>query len=151
MRSISFPSLPSPQLCPAEHVVHGTLSCQPLGDQGPVLRKEPRHLLILRIGKVLVCRCFEINKNYLCSFLVSQTINNLPATQETWVWSLGWEDPLEKGMATHSSILAWRIPIKEPGGRLFMGESDTTERLSPAHENYLYLQYCFFRRKCLLA
>ena len=37
--------------------------------------------------------------------------------QETWVWSLGWEDPLEKGMATHSSILAWRIPwAEEPGG-----------------------------------
>jgi len=48
---------------------------------------------------------------------VAQTINNLPAMQETWVQSLGWEDPLEKGMATHSSILAWRIPwIEEPCG-----------------------------------
>ena len=37
-------------------------------------------------------------------------VNNLPAMQETWVQSLGWEDTLEKGMATHSSILAWRIP-----------------------------------------
>ena len=37
-------------------------------------------------------------------------VNNLPAMQETWVASLGWEDSLEKGMATHSSILAWRIP-----------------------------------------
>ena len=44
-------------------------------------------------------------------------MNNLPAVQETWVQSLDWEDPLEKGMATHSSILAWRIPwIEEPGG-----------------------------------
>ena len=42
--------------------------------------------------------------------LVAQLIKNLPAMQETWVRSLGWEDPLEKGMATHSSILAWRIP-----------------------------------------
>ena len=42
--------------------------------------------------------------------LVAQLVKNLPAMQETWVWSLGWEDPLEKGMATHSSILAWRIP-----------------------------------------
>ena len=42
---------------------------------------------------------------------------NLPAVQETWVQSLGWEDPLEKGMTTHSSILAWRIPwTEEPGG-----------------------------------
>ena len=42
--------------------------------------------------------------------LVSQTVKNLPTMQETWIRSLGWEDPLEKGMATHSSILAWRIP-----------------------------------------
>ena len=46
----------------------------------------------------------------------------LPAMQETQVLALGWEDPLEKGMATHSSILAWRIPwIKEPGGLQSMG------------------------------
>ena len=49
-------------------------------------------------------------------FLVAQTVKNPPAMQETWVWSLGQEDPLEKGMATLSSILAWRIPwIEEPG------------------------------------
>ena len=41
--------------------------------------------------------------------LVAQTVKNLPATWETWVQSLGWEDPLEEGMATHSSILAWEI------------------------------------------
>ena len=44
--------------------------------------------------------------------LVAQTVKNLPAVCETWVRSLGWEDPLEQGMATHSSILAWRIPIE---------------------------------------
>ena len=43
--------------------------------------------------------------------LVAQLVKNLPAMQEIWVPSLGWEDPLEEGMATHSSILAWRIPI----------------------------------------
>ena len=49
-------------------------------------------------------------------------VKNLPATQETWVQSLGQEDPLEKGMATHSSILARRIPwTEEPGGLQFMG------------------------------
>ena len=49
--------------------------------------------------------------------LVAQMVNNLPAKQETWVLSLGWEDPLEKRMATHSSVLAWRIPwTEEPGG-----------------------------------
>ena len=48
---------------------------------------------------------------------------NLPAVQETWVQSLGREDPLEKGMATYSSILAWRIPwTEEPGGLQSMGE-----------------------------
>ena len=45
------------------------------------------------------------------AFLVAQTVKNPSAVQETWVRSLGWEDPLEKGMATHSSILAWRIPM----------------------------------------
>ena len=42
--------------------------------------------------------------------LLAQLVKNLPAMQETWVWSLGWKDPLEKGKATLSSILAWRIP-----------------------------------------
>ena len=50
--------------------------------------------------------------------LVSQTIKNLLAIQEIRVHSLGWEDPLEKGMATHSSILAWRITWTEEPGRL---------------------------------
>ena len=49
--------------------------------------------------------------------LVAQKLKHLPAVQETWVQSLGWEDPLEKEMATHSSLLAWRIPwMEEPGG-----------------------------------
>ena len=47
---------------------------------------------------------------YFWASLVAQTVKNLPAMWETWVRSLGWEDPLEEGMATHSSILAWRIP-----------------------------------------
>ena len=47
---------------------------------------------------------------YSWASLVPQMVKNLPAVQETWVRSLGWEDPLEKGKATHSSILAWRIP-----------------------------------------
>ena len=53
----------------------------------------------------------------LWASLGDQTVKNLPAMQETWVQSLGLEDPLQKGMATHSSILAWRIPwTEEPGG-----------------------------------
>ena len=54
--------------------------------------------------------------------LVAQTEKNLPAMQETWVRSLGWEDPIEKGMATRSSIPAWRIQwTEEPGGLQSMG------------------------------
>ena len=60
--------------------------------------------------------------------LVAQMIKNLPAMQETRVQSLGWEDPLEKGMATHTSILAWRIPwTEEPGGLQTMGLQSWTQ------------------------
>ena len=49
-------------------------------------------------------------------------VKNLPAMQETWIQSLGWEDPLEKEMATHSSILGWRIPwTEDPGGLQSVG------------------------------
>ena len=63
---------------------------------------------------------------------VTQTVKNLPTVWETWVQSLGQGDPLEKGMATHSSILAWRIPrSEEPGGLRYSPqgreESDATE------------------------
>ena len=55
--------------------------------------------------------------------LVAQTVKRLPAMQETRVLSLGWEDPLEKEMAIHSSILAWKIPwMEEPGGLQSMGQ-----------------------------
>ena len=50
--------------------------------------------------------------------LIAQMVKNLPAVQETWVRSLGQEDPMEQGMANHSSILAWRIPSSEEPGRL---------------------------------
>ena len=71
-------------------------------------------------------------KFYTCdnNSLVAETVKHLPAMQETQVRSLCLKDPLEKGMATHSSILAWRIPwTEEPGGLQSMGhkESDTTE------------------------
>ena len=62
--------------------------------------------------------------------MVAQKVKNLPTMKGTQVQYLGWEDPLEKGMATHFSILAWRIPwTEEPGGLPSWGhkESDTTE------------------------
>ena len=53
---------------------------------------------------------------------MAQRIKRLPAMLETWVRSLGWEDPLEKEMATHSRIIAWEIPwTEEPGGLQLMG------------------------------
>ena len=55
---------------------------------------------------------------YIGGFSIAQTVKNLSAMQETRVQSLGWEDPLEKWVATHSSILAWRIPWTEEPGRL---------------------------------
>ena len=59
--------------------------------------------------------------SYIEASLVAQIVNNPPANQETWVESLGWEDPLEEGMATHSSILAWKINTEEPGRLQSMG------------------------------
>ena len=61
--------------------------------------------------------------------LVSSMVKNLPPVQETWVQSLGWEDFLEKGMATHSRILAWRIPWTEEPGK-GCKESDSTKGLT---------------------
>ena len=61
----------------------------------------------------------QVKSDFLepCASLVAQIVKSLLTIQETWVQSLGWENPLQKGMATHSSILAWRIPwTKEPDG-----------------------------------
>ena len=55
---------------------------------------------------------------YSWASLILQMVKNLPSMKETWVQSLGWEDPLEKGTATHSSILTWRIPWTEEPGML---------------------------------
>ena len=77
-------------------------------------------------------KMYQIMKTFGAS-LIAQSVKNPPAMQQTQVQSLGWEDPLEKEMASHSSILAWRIPwIEEPGGLQSTGlqEWDTTERLN---------------------
>ena len=78
----------------------------------------------------------RLSPSVVWTFLVAQIAKNLPAMRETWVQSLGWEDPLEEGMATHSSILAWRIPMDRGAWQATVHwghkESDTTERLSKA-------------------
>ena len=78
----------------------------------------------------------SVEANLARAFLVAQMVKNLPATWETWVQSLGWEDPLEESMAAHSSILAWRIPwTEEPGGLQSMGSQRVghTEQLTHTH------------------
>ena len=85
---------------------------------------------------------------YSWASLVAQTVKNLPAMQETWIWSLGWEDPLEEGMATHSSILVWKIPwTEEPGGLQSTGLQrvghDWVTQHSTALERYLG-KHCLF-------
>ena len=72
------------------------------------------------VARIKELRIIEDHKHTICPILdslVAQSVKNLPAVQETWVWSLDWEDPLEKKMATHSSVLAWKISwTEEPGG-----------------------------------
>ena len=84
------------------------------------------------VNTVDVPRCFHI----LITGYLAQSVKNLSTMQETRVQSLGWEDSLKKGMATHSGILAWRIPwIEEPGRLLSMGsqESDTIGTKPPLY------------------
>ena len=68
---------------------------------------------------------------------MAQVVKNLPTMQETWVWSLGKEDPLEKGMATHSSILAWRTPCTEEPGRLQSMGSQRAGHDWTTHTDYI--------------
>ena len=89
-------------------------------------------------GEDRIYRCFLWVKKpcvFLLASLGAQSVKNPPAMQETWVSSLGWEDPLEKEMATHSSILAWRIPwTEEPGGLQSMGcEESDLATIPPPH------------------
>ena len=82
---------------------------------------------------------------YIKGFLVAQAIKNLPVLQETWVQSLGWEDSLEKGMATHASILAWKIPwTKEPCRATVHGVIKSQTRLNDFTFTFtFYVHYDF--------
>ena len=88
-------------------------------------------------------RSLVIHKTFSWASLVAQLVKNPPALWETWVQFLGWEDPLEKGVATHSSILAWRIPVTKSQTQLsdfhfrllcfmlWLGESEKLTYLLP--------------------
>ena len=76
--------------------------------------------LLIFLLEILIPACAS-SSPALPSF-VAQMVKSLPAMRETWVRSLGWDDPLEKEMATHSSILVWKIPwMEEPGGLQSLG------------------------------
>ena len=76
--------------------------------------------------------CLQAKNTVWGASLVAQMVKNLPAMQETWIWSLGQEDPLVNGMATHSSILAWRMPWRNLAAYSPWDhkESNTPERLT---------------------
>ena len=69
------------------------------------------HMVNYQLSSIFISDIFLFSVTFLQGVsLVAQMVKNLPAMRKTWVRSLGWENPLEEGMATHSSILAWRIP-----------------------------------------
>ena len=75
----------------------------------------------------------------LVGFLVAQMVKNSPASWDTWVWSLGWEDRLEEGMAAHFSVLAWEIPWREePGGLQSMGSQRSRTWRSTLHAHTMH-------------
>ena len=85
-----------------------------------------------------ICSCY-----YLIISLVPQMVKNLPAVWETQVWSLSWEESLEKEMATHSSILAWRIPwTEEPGGLQSVGSQKVGHNWATNTFTFLVLIFC---------
>ena len=87
-----------------------------------------------------ICFCLEVHLwSYFRSSLVARMVKHLPTMRETRVWSSGWEDPLEKAMATHSSTLAWKIPWTVEHGRL---QSMGSQRVGHNWETSLSLSFC---------
>ena len=113
---------PGTCLVPSGHISH--CANVPLSERASLINPSkveslPQHLHPFPIS--FYCSSL-ISIWYTFSSLLAQMVNNLPAMQQTQVRSLGWEGPLEKGMDTHSSILAWRIPMsEEPGGPQSIG------------------------------
>ena len=84
----------------------------------PSSLRQASVLLQVQLALHLKLSFFKLFRPTRVSPKVAQTVKHLPTMRKTWVQSLGWEDPLEKEMATHSSILAWKIPWTEEPGRL---------------------------------
>ena len=89
-----------------------------------------------------------IRLRYLRTSLVAQMVKHLPTMRETWVWSLGQEDPLENKMATHSSILAWKIPWTEEPGRLPFTGSQRVEHdwVTSLQDTWIFIKQHYFTR-----
>ena len=90
--------------------------------------------------------------------LVAQTVKNSPAMHKTWVQSLGWEDPLEESLATHSSILAWRVPRTEEPGRLLWSTGSqrirhncVTKHFLQSTEYGILMQFSSKEKKCFFS
>ena len=92
-----------------------------------------KYIIVIIWANIYQINWFKENKIFnnspsLWAFFVAQLVKNPPAMQETWILSLGWEDPMEEERITHSSILAWRIPWTEYPGRLqSMASHDRTQ------------------------
>ena len=101
--------------------------------QSPVMKRTS----VFCVSSRRSCRSSK-NQSALASLasegsLVAQMVKNLPAVQKTWVWYLGGEDPLEKGMATHSSVLAWRLPGQRTWWATVYGVANSQTWLSNFH------------------
>ena len=94
-----------------------TLSVSPLLQLKKKTQKQFHYIFLKEKGSIRSKGAFQVYKVGFVS-LVAQMVKNPPTMQETWVWFLGRENPLEKGMETHSRILAWKIPWTEEPGRL---------------------------------
>ena len=96
------------------------------------------HLILFSFSRVEI---YLASSTISRASLVAQMVKNLPAIWETWIWSPGWEDPLEKGMATDYSILAWTVPRTEEPGRL---QSMVSQRVGYDWATSLSLFFCLF-------
>ena len=93
---------------------------------------------------IMLQNYFCLHPNPYLGFPDGSNGKNLPAVQEAWVWSLGWEDPLEKGMATNSSILAWRIPWREEPGRQATVHGAWKSQIKLSGLHFHFNAYLFF-------
>ena len=140
---------PTPVFLPGESQGRGSLvGCRLWGctesDTTEVTLQQQQQALILQCFHPVIKMDSELSTGegtgyplqYSCASLVAQLVKNPPAMRETWVQSLGWEDPLEKVMATHSSILAWRIPLTIQSKGLQRVRYDSFHHFRTIYSNY---------------